>query len=268
MLEFRLGVEHFPRWLSGKLRHKENRLQKASFITLTLARFGTQREAGQLTPHGDDPIFAGIGTDSRAAGTWVAPGTSVPSKTAYKFGAIALHRDKESADSYYDARDKIFTWLADAKEVWSAVLRPIRHVGEVDFLDPVNPGLIYDCPAEAVPPGPLVVITTAGFVREGDWKERALDFSNGVTAVRIAMTGMPGLHSQQSFSLEGRDGFTVTIWKDFASVRDFAYGPGVHKDYHLRQRAGGFADRTSFTRCVVERSEGIWHGSEPFENLI
>ena len=79
------------------------------------------------------------------------------------------------------------------------------------------------------------------------------------------MTGMPGLHSQQTFTPDDADGFTVTLWKDFAAVREFAYGPGIHKDQLLRQKAGGFADRTSFTRCVVEQSQGTWHGSVPFE---
>ena len=223
-----------------------------------MARFDSLREPGPLTNGSHSPLFAIVAADNRAAGT------TGKSKAAYKFGAIALHKDKESAESYHEQREQIITWLGDAKEVWSAVLRPVRHVGEVNFLDPVNPGLIYDCPAEAVPSGPLVVITTAGFIQEGDWMERAIEFSTGVIAVRISMTGMPGLHSQQTFTPDNADGFTVTLWRDFTAVRDFAYGPGIHKDQLLRQKAGNYADRTSFTRCVVERSQGLWHGSEPF----
>ncbi len=211
-----------------------------------------------MTDDGHKQLFSVVAPDTRAAGT------AGKSKSAYKFCAVALHRDKESAAAYYEDRASIFNWLGDAKEVWSALLRPVRHVGEVNYLDREHPGLIYDCPAEAVPAGPLVVLTTAGFNQEGDWLERATAFSVGVTAVRVGMTGMPGLHSQQSFLMDGPDGLTVTLWKDFASVRDFAYGPGVHKDHLVRQKAGEFADRTSFTRCVVERSEGVWHGSIPF----
>jgi len=224
-----------------------------------MVRFDTLREPGELTNGNHRPLYSIVAADNRAAGT------TGKSNAAYKFGAIGLHKDKESAEAYYEQRDQILTWLGDAKEVWSALLRPVRHVGEVDFLDQANPGLIYDCPAEAVPQGPLVVITTAGFNRVGDWMERAIEFSTGVIAVRISMTGMPGLHSQQTFTPDDADGFTVTLWKDFAAVREFAYGPGIHKDQLLRQKAGGFADRTSFTRCVVERSQGTWHGSVPFE---
>ncbi len=223
-----------------------------------MARFDTLRVSGPLTNGGHNPMFAAVAADTRAAGT------SGRSQTAYKFCAIALHKDKVSAEVYYEQLEQILPWLGDAREFWSALLRPLRHVGEVDFLDRACPGLIYDCPTEAVPSGPLVVITTAGFIKQGDWMERAVEFGTGVTAVRTSMTGMPGLHSQQSFLQDDADGFTVTLWRDFAAVRDFAYGPGVHKDHLLRQKAGEFADRTSFTRCVVERSQGLWHGSEPF----
>lgn len=215
------------------------------------------REAGPLTNGSHNPLFSIVAADTRASAT------TAQSRTAYKFGALALHADRASAEAYYEQRDQILTWLPEAKEVWSALLRPVRHIGEVDFLDRANPGLIFDCSTEAVPSGPLVVITTAGFVREGDWMQRAVEFGNGVSSVRASMTGVPGLHSQQSFMGEG-DGFTVTLWKNFDAVRDFAYAPGIHKDQLLRQKAGGFADRTSFTRCVVERCDGVWHGSEPF----
>ena len=182
---------------------------------------------------------------------------------AYKFCSIALHGDRESAQAYFEDRAQLLPWTSEAREVWSATLRPIRHVGKVNFLDRNNPDLIYDCPPEAIPTGPLVVLTTAGFNEGEELDQRALDFYNGVGSVRASMTGMPGLHSQQVFTLDGADGMTVTLWRDFASLREFAYGPGAHKDHLMRQREG-WADRTSFTRCVVERSDGVWHGSIPF----
>ena len=234
-------------------------MERASYITLSLARFDTRREAGRLTDSDAKSMFSRVGADCRAAGT------AASTRTAYKFCAIALHEDLESAEAYYASRADTCGWFGDAKEVWSALLRPVRHVGEVNFLSKDEPGLVFHCPAEAVPVGPLIVITSAGFNREGDWLERATKFGEGVSAVRMGMTGLPGLISQQSFFLDDADGITVTMWKDFSAVRGFAYGPGVHKDNMMVQKAGEFADRTSFTRCVIEQSEGVWHGTEPFK---
>jgi hypothetical protein len=80
------------------------------------------------------------------------------------------------------------------------------------------------------------------------------------------MTGVDGLHSQQSFFFPGvltHDPITVTIWRDTVAVGKFAYGAGAHKMQLEKQRAQNLADRTSFTRCKILRSEGTWHGSNP-----
>ena len=112
-----------------------------------------------------------------------------------------------------------------------------------------------------------MIITTAGWdVSEEMNMDPIRDFSSGVARVRISMTGVPGLHSQQTFSFPGSfetDGITVTFWRDFASARDFAYGAGLHRELMKRHRDGDFGARTSFTRFSVLHSEGTWHGSNP-----
>jgi hypothetical protein len=88
----------------------------------------------------------------------------------------------------------------------------------------------------------------------------------GVNGVRMSMTGVDGLNSQQSFFLPGGieyDPFTVTFWRDDDAIRAFAFAPGEHRHqldrYHERRNA----DRTSFTRCAVIESHGTWRGREP-----
>jgi hypothetical protein len=107
---------------------------------------------------------------------------------------------------------------------------------------------------------PIAIVTTSGWtVCEGLDMYRVREFSNGVLGVRASMTGVKGLHSQQSFFFPGvlqYDPLTVTLRRDAASARAFAYGPGVHKAQMLRRREQNLADRTSFTRCRILRAEG------------
>lgn len=240
----------------------------ASHLSMFLARFDEMRIAGPLSPDlAPGVIFRGVGADTRAAASEPA------SQQAFRFLVLALHSDEASAHSSMENRRTIAPWLAEAVEVWSAVLRPFRHMGECNYLDQAFPGPIF-APLAALPDPaePIVIITTAGWV-VGDKLDmaRVREFSNGVLGVRASMTGVDGLHSQQSFFFPGvlqHDPVTVTLWRDSTSARAFAYGPGVHKTQMQRQREQNLADRTSFTRCRIVRGEGTWHGRDPLKPAI
>ena len=238
-------------------------MTRASHLSMFLARFDEMRNAAPLSPDlAPGVIFRGVGADTRAAASEPA------SQQAFRFLVLALHSDEASAHSFIEHRRTIVPWLAGAVEVWSAVLRPFRHMGECNYLDQAVPGPIFaslDSPPD--PAEPIVIITTAGW-EVGDKLDmaRVREFSNGVLGVRASMTGVDGLHSQQSFFFPGvlqHDPVTVTLWRDSASARAFAYGPGVHKVQMQRQREQNLADRTSFTRCRIVRGEGTWHGRDP-----
>lgn len=95
---------------------------------------------------------------------------------------------------------------------------------------------------------------------------RVREFSAGVMAVRMSMTAVERLHTQQTFFFPGvltMDPMTVTFWRDDVAIRAFAYGPASHRRQMERDRAEGLSDRTSFTRCRAVRSGGTWCGVDP-----
>ena len=235
-------------------------MSSASFASLTLARFDDIREMGPLQPRDDaDCHFFGCGADLRAAGSFSK------SMKAYKFAILGLHGTEESARATMAARGELAPWIAEAREVWSGVLQPFRHFGEANFLDRSAPGPLYGEMAP-VPPDdePILIMTSVGWnSTDGETRDRIMRFSEGVTAVRVSMSGVPGLASQQTFSLPGLfdwDGFTVTFWQNLGAAMAFAYGPGLHRDLVKVQRTEVLGDRTSFTRFRILASEGVWHG--------
>lgn len=238
-------------------------MSAATHVSLTLARFHELRETGPVNPLNSEGIlFLGAAADVRAAAT------DAKSQQAYKFAILGLHDSEASAHQSHANRAAHAPWILEADEVWTAVLRPFRHFGEANFVDPQNPGPQYTNLAE--PPDdctPIIIVTSVGW-NEGDgydW-DRISRFSQGVTGVRISMTGVPGLHSQQSFSFpEGFtwDGITVTFWRNLAAAMAFAYGPGLHRNQVKTQREQSLGDRTSFTRFHVLENEGTWHGTDP-----
>ncbi len=232
-------------------------------ISLQLAGFDTLTTAGNSdTAAFPGLLFFGIGADTRAAVT--APA----SQQAFKFLLLGIHEDESSANDFINNKATISPWLKEANEIWSAVLQPFHHRGEANYLNTAMPGKMFDLLADS--PGvnfPVVVLTTSGWIT-GDSLDmnRVKEFSEGVLGVRASMTAIDGLHSQQSFFFPGvltYDPITVTLWRDATAVGKFAYGQSTHNIQLEKQKANGLADRTSFTRCSIIRSEGTWHLTDP-----
>ncbi len=239
-------------------------MSRATHCSLVLARFDDLRATGPVeSPNHPESLFLRAGADVRASNS------DAMSQQAYKFVIFGLHASESAARQAVDRKLESAGWLSDARETWSAVLVPFRHFGESNFLNPESPGPLYDVSQpEPSAETPIVVMTSVGWTPssiESDM-DRIADFSRGVAAVRIGMTAVDGLHSQQTFSFPGGlelDGITVTMWRNFAAMRDFAYGPGLHRHQVKRQREELLGDRSSFTRFTVLHSEGTWHGSCP-----
>jgi hypothetical protein len=234
----------------------------ASFVSLHLARFDQLRAAGPADPgEWSGLLFCEVGADCRAAGTDPA------SREAFTFLVVGLHDSKASADRLVEEVATVAPWFAEAAERWSGVLAPFRTKGESNLLHRTAPARLFD-PLVAVPPrgAPVVVFTTAGWNREGVDMSRVQDFGTGVAAVRISMTAVPGLRSQQTFFFPGIiaiDPPTLSFWDDEASLVAWAHRQATHKRQMDRYRTTGNADRASFTRLTAIRSSGTWHGVDP-----
>ena len=158
-------------------------------------------------------------------------------------------------------------WFGDAVERWSGVLTPFRTKGEANLIHPTAPARLFD-PLATVPGprDPVVVFTTIGWNRDGLDMARVQDIGTGTAAVRISMTAVPGLRTQQTFFFPGIiaiDPPTLTFWDDEASMVAWAHRQATHKRQMDRYRTTGNADRASFTRLAAIRSDGTWYGADP-----
>jgi hypothetical protein len=234
----------------------------ASFASLHLARFDQLRMAGPADP-GERPglLFCDVGADCRAAGTDPA------SREAFTFLVVGLHDSRESADCLVEDVTTVIPWFVEAAERWSGVLAPFRTKGESNLVHRTAPARLFDPLAAAPGRGePVVVFTTIGWNRDGLDMARVQDVGTGVAAVRISMTAVPGLRSQQTFFFPGIiaiDPPTLTFWDNEASLVAWAHRQATHMRQMDRYRTTGNADRASFTRLTALRSSGTWHGRDP-----
>jgi len=233
----------------------------STHVTLHLARFDEpvtllSVDSGPAT---GNPLAWMIGADD------IVAGTPRGSNTSTVWVALGLHADERSARALFDAGVDAVPCLARADETWAAVLEPIGHRGEVNWLDTDRPGQAFT-PEARRPDGPFVVITSVGWTFDDRFDPaKANDFAYGVERVRATLDSVDGLYSQQSFAMQRTlaDPITITFWRDDAAMRAFAYRPGEHKFQLDRYRELETADRSSFTRLVALEQRGTWHGGDP-----
>ncbi len=238
--------------------------EKASWATFHLVRLSEPMTAEQLdSADGPEAAVAWLlGRDSAldATGYLRVPASEV-------WGAMGLFRNRADAEAVLDEPGSALPALASAREAWHCVLAPFNHRGDVNWLerDPVGPAFEpADDPARR---GPLVVVTSAGYVIDANIDlDRVRDFVAHTERVRLSMNDTAeGLLVQHVFSHPdvSVDGMTFTVWRNDAAMVDFAYRPGVHREQLDRYRAEHTADRTSFTRFRPVRSLGTWEGRDP-----
>ena len=126
---------------------------------------------------------------------------------------VAIYLTREVADAAMDNPVSLMPFLAQSSESWHAMLLPIAHRGECNYLHPDDPGLLFEV-ASSDPGGPLVVMTTAGF-RMGPELDmaRVIDFRRSVDRVRPQVIAAPGNVAMQRFTphTSGDDGATLTV---------------------------------------------------------
>jgi hypothetical protein len=179
--------------------------------------------------------------------------------------AVGLYRDADAAGMALQAKDHFMPFLADAIESWHASLLPVMHRGECNHLNRTQPDTVFEVGTRD-PGGVCMVITTAGFEPGPEFKiERVIDFRRTVDMTNAWIAQADGCLASQVFTPHtvGDDGFTMSIWRDDASMLKGAYHPGAHRSQLDRHKKENLFDRSSFTRLRVIEASGHWNGRDP-----
>ncbi|HYD25420.1 MAG TPA: DUF3291 domain-containing protein [Croceibacterium sp.] len=199
-----------------------------------------------------------IGADGAAA----PDGSRLPSEV---WCAVGLYPGRADAEAAFADPGAFMPFVGATTEAWHALLLPVAHRGECNHLDRDAPGELLQ-PHDEDPGGPLIVMTTAGFVLGPALDmARVVEFRRQVDRVRAVAAAADGNLARQVFSphTPGDDGVTLTVWRDDAAMSAFAYRPGDHRAQVERYKREQTADRTSFTRLRAVRTSGSWEGRDP-----
>ncbi len=182
--------------------------------------------------------------------------------TSDVWGGVGIWRDRDAAEAMLDAPGDALPWLGETVAAWHGLGLPVSHRGAVNWRGHLQDGDAVRA-ARVDPGGPLAVLTSAGFrSRDAGTLPRIRRFVAGVTDVLAAYGRLPSNVRRAAFraGFDGRDGFTLSLWRSDDGMREAAYRPGMHRTQIDDDKAGLLSDRTSFTRMRVLRSRGDWEG--------
>ena len=187
--------------------------------------------------------------------------------TSETWGGLGIWGSRAEAEAMLSDPGAAMPWLAEAVAAWHCLAIPVSHRGKVNWRGHIEDGTAVR-PAPADPGGPLVVVTTAGFLSREDWMlPRIRLFVEGVAEVMAWYGTLPSNLRNDVFNgTEGREGFTCSLWRSDEAMREAAYHDGRHRVRMEQNRAGLMFDYSSFTRLRALCSHGDWDG-DPFAAL-
>jgi hypothetical protein len=194
-------------------------------------------------------------------------GDGLPTLTSDTWGGLGIWSSRDEAEAMLADPGTMMPCLSEAVASWHCLALPISHRGQVNWRGHVEDGSAVR-PAPDDPGGPLVVITSAGFLsRDASMLPRIRRFIEGVSEVMAWYGGLPSNLRNDVFNgPDGREGFTCSLWRSDQAMRESAYLHGRHRARMEESRGGLMFDYSSFTRLRALFSHGDWDG-DPFAEM-
>jgi len=188
------------------------------------------------------------------------------------WGGFGSYKDYETAEKAALEPTTTIPFIKSAEEVWSALLVPASHKGDVNWRGEVESSSAIQVNNATVDhitaDGYLVVITSAGFnSQEITELPRIANFTTSSEKVRKDFEQQKGnIRSSIFYAMHDlMDGITITLWDNLEAMRRAAYGAGFHGDLIKSHQQSALADRISNTRAHVILSQGSWDGTNPLQ---
>lgn len=187
------------------------------------------------------------------------------------WGGFASYTSKQDAEAVFADPQAHMPFLDQAVEAWHALVIPYAHRGEVNWSGTAQADSAIRV-AATDPKGPLVVMTTAGYTDPTPVdEERVKDFLAGIDRVLDFYGTLPGNLRRGLYAggaVDGREGNTMTLWRDDRAMISAAYKDGEHKAQMDSHASFTMFDRSSFTRGRVVASKGAWDGANPIDEIV
>jgi len=173
------------------------------------------------------------------------------------FVLLQVWEDEPKADRYFHAADIHKNYKNRSTEVWTVYLRNISAQGQWDGANPFEKSIHPNTTEN------LLVLTRA-----------TIKWNKLISFWRyVPKSHQPLLHNEGLIYTKGVGEIpliqmaTISIWKNAAALKRFAYESAEHKEAINKTRALNWYKEELFARFEPYRSMGTWQGVNPLPTL-
>jgi hypothetical protein len=176
-----------------------------------------------------------------------------------RYTLLATWKNPEDARSFFENASAMRSFREKANEIWTVYLYPIQSQGLWSGSNPFQP-----ITAPVLPDTPVGILTRASirpralrqFWKYAPQSAKGLETANGLL-FSIGVGELPFIRQA-----------TLSIWKNLAAMKAFAYGTQEHKEAMKQKVRQNWYSEELFARFVPVGSTGTVEGSDPLQNQI
>jgi hypothetical protein len=176
-----------------------------------------------------------------------------------RYALLATWRNPEDARSFFENSPAIRSFREKASETWTVYLYPIQSQGlwsGVNPFSPINAPLPPDAPVGILTRASIRPMALRKFWKYAPQSAKGLETASGLL-FSIGVGELPFIRQA-----------TLSIWKDLAAMKAFAYGTQEHKEAMKQKVRQNWYSEELFARFLPVGSEGTVAGVDPLQNQM